>query len=243
MQPIQGPIRNEMQGTLAFFLPRPMITSEFRDVFALWLEGRRQFLEAGHGRVGALFHHGMDGRPLPGLSPYRFVADGHWGCIHALGKDAVALLRSIARCAAQAPLPACLSTPQWEDRNVGFVAGVPGTYEVTDLVVCQSARQFQCWSKAPEAEKLQHVQDLLKRGFERQLQLLKLDAPLPELQLQHVGQERTMPKLRHAVSKAYVRVACARFSLEASLHGHWAIGSLASRGFGSVYRQGSKERL
>jgi hypothetical protein len=229
-------ISNARQGSLGFYLPRPLGTGEFREACSLWVGEARSAAGISADDANGIFNHSADGRPRNHLSPYRFATDGNWGLVHALGDEAVGVLKKLADVAMSSPrLPALFATPQWEDRNVGVeLDGEQVSYWLPDMIVCRNAEQHARWNKSTRTEKAAHVQDLLDRGIRRQLELLGLQVELPQVSVVEIKRERAVPKLRKTPANAYVRVATTAFTMGARLHGHWAAGSLINRGYGSI---------
>ena len=229
-------ISNARQGSLGFFMPRPLATGEFRELCSLWVDEARQSAGLGTDLTNGIFNHATDGRPRNDLSPYRFATEGHWGFVHAVGDEAVAILKRLADVAmASNRLPATFAAPRWEDRNVGVVLdGEDVRYWLPQMIVCRNAEQHARWNKSSRAEKVAHVQDLLTRGINRQLDLLGLEVAMPEITVIEIKRERAVPKLRKAKANAYVRIASTAFTMNATLHGHWAAGALINRGYGVI---------
>lgn len=229
-------IANARQGSLQFFLPRPLTAAEFRETCSLWIDSVRQSAGLTAEQVNAIFNHDLSGRPSNHLSAYRFCTDGNWGFLHALGEDAMALLRRIADRATERST-ARISAPRWEDRNVGVVLQSPPIhYWAPEMVVCRNAEQHVRWQRASLADKRAHVLDLVTRSLARQLQMLQLDVEIPAIEITAIKHERAVPRLASSAlrANAYVRLAAVAFSLPANLHGHWAVGGLVNRGYGSV---------
>lgn len=230
-------IANAKQGSLGFFMPRKMTIGDFREACSLWIDGVRTAAGLSIEQVNCIFNHGGNGQPRNDLSPYRFGTDGDWGLVHALGDDAIAVVKRLADVAmAGSRLPAALAAPRWEDRNVGVMLdGEPMHYWIPEMIVCRDAEQYVRWMASTKNSKLAHVEDLLGRGLQRQVHLLGLQMELPRVEVTSIQRERVVPKLRAVRANALVRVASIGFTLPAALHGHWAAGALINRGFGAIY--------
>ncbi|SFF31107.1 hypothetical protein [Paracidovorax wautersii] len=231
-------IINSRQGILGFYMPRPMATGDFREACSLWLDEIKGVAELTDEQVNGIFNHSQDGRPRNALSPYRFSTDGNWGLLHAVGETATGIVRRVANVAVKNErLPAVLAAPRWEDRNVGIVsAPTPVLYEIPEMIVCRDATQHKLWARASRAQKLQHVQQLVRRGLARQLEMLGCDLDLAQPVVVRCERERAVPKLRRTSANAFVRVAAVAFELPVVLHGHWAAGALINRGFGAIHQ-------
>ncbi len=217
-------------------MPCPLATGEFREACSLWIEGARASAGLDLELTNGIFNHATDGRPRNDLSPYRFATEGNWGLVHAVGDDAVAVLKRLADVAVDgARLPAALAAPRWEDRNVGIVLdGECVRYWLPEMIVCRNAEQHARWNRSSRSEKTAHVKDLVHRGINRQLQLLGFEVSLPDVTVIEIKRERAVPKLRKAQANAFVRIASTAFTMDATLHGHWAAGALINRGYGAI---------
>lgn len=229
-------ITNARQGTLGFYMPRPLTTGDFREACSLWLDEAKGATGLSDAQISGIFNHEADGKSRNDLSPYRFATDGSWGLLHAIGDDATAVVRRVANTAIQAKrLPALLAAPRWEDRNVGIVeASQPVVYHVPEMIVCRNALQHNHWRRAARSQKVARVQDLLHRGIQRQMAMLGFQADVGMPQVVQCERERAVPLLRRTAANAFVRVAVVSFILPAALHGHWAVGALINRGFGAI---------
>jgi hypothetical protein len=64
--------------------------------------------------------------------------------------------------------------------------------------------------------------------------MLGFQVVLPDVTVMEIKRERAVPKLRKAQANAYVRIASTAFTMDATLHGHWAAGALINRGYGAI---------
>ncbi len=229
-------IMNREQGTLAIYLPRPMLVAEFRETFSLWID--ESHLPAGLTAVQAcaLFNHAEDGKPLNDLSPYRFQVDGNWGLVHAIGASACAVLRKFGQLAPDGPMSMGMAKAKFEERNVGcLLVDAPASYVIPEMVVCRNARQYARWRSAPCGDKRQYLQQCLQKALQRQADFLGITLQVQQPEIICFGQERTIPKVRRSPANAFLRVASVEFALPLVLHGHWAAGALINRGFGVIF--------
>lgn len=231
-----GIITNSRQGTLGFYMPRPLSTGDYREAFSLWLDEAKTAAGLTDDQASGIFNHTVDGKTRNDLSPYRFATDGSWGLLHAIGDEPTCVIRRVANAAMRAKrLPALLAAPRWEDRNVGIVQSSEAViYTVPEMIICRSAEQHERWKRAPRAQKHAHIQDLLQRGIRRQMTMLGFEADVGTPTVVQCDRERAIPKLRSTAANAFVRVAFVSFELPAVLHGHWAAGALINRGFGAI---------
>lgn len=230
-------ISNARQGSLGLFMPKPMATGEFRESCSLWIDEARIAAGLSLDLASGIFNHVADGRPRHDLSPFRFATEGNWGLVHAVGDEAVGILKRLADAATMgvARLPAAFAAPRWEDRNVGIVLdGTDVWYWLPEMIVCRNAEQHVRWNKSNTAEKSAHVQDLITRALKRQMNMLGFRLTLPVVSVREIKRERAIPKLRKVQANAYVRVASIAFTMSATLHGHWAAGALINRGYGAI---------
>ncbi len=231
-------IVSRSQGRLSFFLPQPCTSERFRDECSRWMcdDARLQSLDPV--QIRKIFHHDADRRPSNSLSPFRFEADAHWGHVYAIADNNTALLRQVADAFATTPLPTpWLGAPRWEETHVALEPQSRSiSYCIPQMVVCKNAEQHHLWKAADAQSKAKHVQDLVKRGIERQMALLTgSDSHLsvsPQVHL--ISHERAIPRVRHAQANAFARVACVAVDLPLRLDGHWAAGGLVSRGYGRI---------
>lgn len=233
-------IVSEKQGTLSFFLPRPYTSEEFRDACSRWMCHDERLQSFDPVQIKRLFHHDADKRPSDGLAPFRFDADTYWGHVYAIGDINTMLLEQIAKVLAKTPFPTpWMGAPKWIE---AVVAAAPDetviSYWMPQVVVCKNAEQHHIWKKADEHSRSTHVQDVIRRGIERQMTLLlpklshftSIDAP----DIRLIARERAVPRLHNRQANAYVRVASVAFQLPLRLDGHWAVGGLVSRGYGRI---------
>ena len=206
-------------------------------MMANWLLRPESALGLKRSDLQAVFHHQPDGRPAIGIPCHRFHCSANAGHIYAIGEDAVARIQRIASALLEsgAVVP-WLQAPILHTQDL-CISHAPQTlsYTTNDLVVCRDAEQFKRWSKSGEESRLLHVQDVLKRGFERQIEALGMAFQVPSPVVLSVSHERPVPKLtRHVSSKTFARVASVIFTLPVALAGHWVAGGLINRGYGRI---------
>lgn len=226
------------QGNLSFSLPRAQQPEEFREACSRWLCDESRLGALDQVKVRSLFNHDAVGRPANGLSPFRFDCEANWGHVYALGESSVALLADTAAALGRATFPTpWLGRPKWSESVVEATeTEALISYWMPQVIVCKNAEQHQAWKAAGSDDKKEHVQDVIKRGIERQITLLTGAAttfvPMPAVfQIQH---ERAIPRLRGAQANAFVRVAAVGFELALKLDGHWVAGGLVNRGYGRI---------
>lgn len=237
-------IASKQQGILSFFLLHPQGSDEFREVCSKWLcdDAWVQTLEPQ--QIKSVFHHQPDGRPGQGMAPFRFESEGHWGRVYALGDENAALLKKISMALAQAVFPTPWGgSPKWTETTVAATAKAkPLTYWMPQVVVCRNAEQHHMWKAASAQERSRHVEGVIRKGIERQLDLLQVHAAtVPPVEVQVIARERAVPRVRHSDANAFVRVASVGFSVPLQLDGHWAAGGLVNRGYGRILPMGSAE--
>lgn len=238
MPKVSQPVSNVWpQACLTFVLDRQVSTEEWRSNLSDWL--LRLEPQAGllSGDLPAVFHHQSDGKPATGTPLFRFHCTANTGRVYALGADAVHTVERVA-----AAISRSKAVRPWrnapmvltQDLSIAPAAQVL-SYAVNDLVICRDAEQYKRWSKSAVESRLTHVQDIVKRGLERQIQALGMVFEVPCPVVLNVSHERAIPKLSRQVSaKTFVRVASVVFTLPVDLRGHWVAGGLINRGYGHI---------
>lgn len=225
------------QACLSFVLERQVSTEEWRTLLASWLVRLEPGSGLEHRDLHAAFHHQSDGRPATGIACLRFHSSANTGRVYALGDEAVATVCRIAAAIAKSKVPGLwLQPPMLHMQEVSIApAGQAVTYSINDLVICRYAEQYKRWCNSSRDSRLLHVQDVVKRGLERQVDAMGMRFSVPSPQVLSVGHERAVPKLRRpGTTKAFVRLASVFFTLPVALDGHWVAGGLANRGYGRI---------
>ncbi|ADC73186.1 hypothetical protein TK90_2700 (plasmid) [Thioalkalivibrio sp. K90mix] len=184
-----------------------------------------------------IFHYGPDGKPLQGLSPFRFSSKSGDGdqtqlVLSAIGPQAVAMLRretwKITHLLSESkghPLADRTHTGYCELR----VAPRPETFLVNHMIAERHQRERGA-SSDPEV-----IRRKILAGLEAQCALL--GRPLPE------GVEEAIYDIRPSektfatpIAGGMVGVGPHEIEMDAALEikGPWHVGSLAARGFGRI---------
>jgi hypothetical protein len=182
--------------------------------------------------------------PRSGLSPFRFTSAcrGKLLDIVALGQQAIEQLLAKGHLIAIAVSQEFGMSP-CERREFGMcsidLGRTPSRYNIPRMIV-QKYQYGNKFSKAerehrsgdPSAILLDRVAQVIRRDLIRQGELMLVDIP-EEMQIGNV--ELTDLKPVKVVRGRYNLSASVRFSMSHKLRGRWAVGHLASRGYGRIY--------
>jgi hypothetical protein len=184
--------------------------------------------------------------PRSGLAPFRFTSArrGRSLDIIALGHKAVEQLlakgHQIAAAVSQE-----FATQSRDEREIGMcsihLSSRPNRYNIPRMVI--QKYQYESKFKAAEREHtagrpslilLDHVAKIIKRDLVRQAELMFVDIPqdieIANLELADLKPVKVVLG-RHNLS------AKVRFAMSHKLLGQWAVGHLASRGYGRIFSE------
>jgi hypothetical protein len=182
--------------------------------------------------------------PRSGLSPFRF-SSAHRGRsldIIALGQKAVEQLLTKGHHITTAVSQEFGSLPS-DGRELGMcsinLSPRPNRYYMPRMIIqkYQYENKFQAAEREhkggkPSAILLDHVAQIIRRDLVRQAELMLVDIPqemeIRNLELADLKPVKVVPG-RHNLS------ANVRFAMSHKLVGHWAVGHMASRGYGRIY--------
>jgi hypothetical protein len=182
--------------------------------------------------------------PRSGLSPFRFTSAcrGRSLDIVALGQQAIEQLLAKGHLIATA-VSQEFGTPPCDRREFGMcsidLGRTPTRYNIPRMIVQKyqyekkfSAAEREPRSGDPSAILLDRVAQVIRRDLTRQGELMLVDIP-EEIQIGNVELSDLKPV--KVVCGRYNLSASVRFSMSYKLRGRWAVGHLASRGYGRIY--------
>jgi hypothetical protein len=182
--------------------------------------------------------------PRSGLSPFRFTSArrGRSLDIIALGRTAVEQLLAKGHHIAAAVSRKFGTSPS-DEREIGMcsihLSSTPNPYNIPRMII----QKYQYESKFRAAERehtdgrpspilLDHVAKIIRRDLVRQAELMLVDIP-QEIEIGNLELADLQPVQvvlgRHNLS------ANVRFAMSHKLLGQWAVGHLASRGYGRIF--------
>jgi hypothetical protein len=181
--------------------------------------------------------------PRSGLAPFRYLSTrrGRSLDIIALGQEAVELLLAKGHIISNA-LAREFDTLPSEGRQIGVcsieLSRTIARYRIPRLII--QKHQYEERYRAAEKEHKEgrasailcdRVRQVIKRDLIRQAELMAIDIP-EELQICGVSIEDLKPvKVVQGRCNLSARVI---FMMSYKLEGHWAVGHLASRGYGRI---------
>jgi hypothetical protein len=184
--------------------------------------------------------------PRPGLSPFRFSSArrGHGLEIVALGSQAISALLENGHLLSKAVAGHFQQNQILEQRQLGQCEIAPSPrlvrYFVCRMIVQKDHYETRFKSEeqahrtgTPSQFLLTHVAGLIERDLIRQAELMFLDVP-EDLRVSDVELANFKP--HKLVTKRSCLSAQVAFTLNYTLKGPWAVGHLASRGFGVITR-------
>jgi hypothetical protein len=182
--------------------------------------------------------------PRSGLSPFRFTSAcrGRSLDIVVLGQQAIEQLLAKGHLIATA-VSQEFGTPLCDRREFGMcsidLGRTPTRYNIPRMIVQKyqydkkfSAAEREHRSGDPSAILLDRVAQVIMRDLTRQGELMLVDIP-EEIQIGNVELADFKPV--KVVCGRYNLSARVRFSMSHKLRGRWAVGHLASRGYGRIY--------
>jgi len=182
--------------------------------------------------------------PRSGLSPFRFTSArrGRFLDIIALGQQAVGQLLAKGHHIATA-ISREFGSSAIDGRELGMcsmtLSPTPNRYNISRMII----QKYQYENKFKAAEKehkggqssailLDHVAQVIRRDLIRQAELMVVDVP-EEIQIGNIELADLKPVKvvlgRHNLS------ANVKFAMSHKLAGQWAVGHLASRGYGQIH--------
>jgi len=225
------------QACLRYWLYRQSSTDEWRTMLSDWLLQLTPLQGLEVADLNALFHHQVDGKPAIGVPCFRFHSAANTGRIYAIGDDAVDRMYRIAKVIGKLESPGLwLHPPELVTENVNITLSEKVVrYNTNDLVICRDAEQYKRWGNSSQKSRFLHVQDIIKRGLQRQVDALGMSFEVPSPAVLSVSHERAVHKLKHpSHTKVLVRLASVVFTLPVVLDGHWVAGGLINRGYGLI---------
>lgn len=188
--------------------------------------------------------------PRSGLSPFRFTSThrGRSLDIVALGQQAIEQLLAKGHFISTA-VSQEFGTSLGDGREMGIcsidLGRTPTRYNIPRMIV----QKYQYEEKFSAAEKehksgksssilCDHVAQVILRDLVRQAELMLVDIP-EEIQIGNVELADLKPV--KVVRGRYNLSARVQFSMSHKLAGQWAVGHLASRGYGRIYPVDSKQ--
>jgi hypothetical protein len=181
--------------------------------------------------------------PRSGLSPFRYSSarGGRSLDIIALGQDAVELLLAKGHIISTA-LAREFGTLPSDGREIGVcsieLSRTLLRYRISRMII-QKYGYDEKYRAAEKEQKTGHpssilrerVSEVIKRDLIRQAELMAIDIP-EELEIGDVNIEDLRPV--KVVEHRYNLSGRIRFTMGYKLEGHWAVGHLASRGYGRI---------
>jgi len=181
--------------------------------------------------------------PRSGLAPFRFMTArrGKSLDIIALGQSAIEQIMTKGHLLSTA-LAELFGATIREQREIGMcsvdLGRTPIRYRIPRMVI----QKYQYEEKFREAERdhkngkpsailCDHVAQVISRDLVRQAELMAIDIP-EEIQIGNIELDNLKPV--KVVSGRYNLSAAVQFSMSHKLTGQWAVGHLASRGYGRV---------
>ena len=188
--------------------------------------------------------------PRSGLSPFRFTSArrGRSLEIIALGQQPIEQLMAKGHFISTAVSQEFGTSPR-DGREIGMcsidLGRTPTRYKIPRMIVQKyqyeekfSAAEREHKSGKPSAILRDHVAQVIRRDLVRQAELMLVDMP-EEIQIGNLELADLKPvkvvRGRHNLS------ASVQFSMSHKLGGPWAVGHLASRGYGRIYPAYSKQ--
>ena len=181
--------------------------------------------------------------PRSGLAPFRYTTArrGRALDIIALGQPAIEQLLAKGHLISTA-LAKEFGISPCDGREIGIcsvdLAQTPTRYRIPRMVIQKhqyeekfSAAEREHKRGKPSAILRDHVAQVINRDLVRQAELMAVDIP-EEIQIGNVELDDLKPV--KVVPGRYNLSATVRFSMTHKLSGQWAVGHLASRGYGRI---------
>lgn len=193
-----------------------------------------------------IFHYGDDGFPLSGLPLVRFGMARNAIRITGIAEQGAAVVRDHARVLTRI-LSEHFGRPLREELRSSEVAITSGRwrrYRAYSLATTIRPDKYQHFAALDDARKKAFLADLIRRGINRQVEMLALPfSGELDITVHDVG--RSVPVFLKDNTKSggkiyYDTARYVDFSMPVKLEGHWAVGHHIARGHGQV-RQAARD--
>jgi hypothetical protein len=167
---------------------------------------------------------------------FRFRGGRGFFAIIAIGKDSVQLVESILRRRVAEALDRPIRTEALTTQVAIGRSERMRFYRAHEMVFARKARAMKTIFRADEAERHRYLQKTIIRDIGVQAEKLLLDVPAGSMpfQLIDVGPRSAVPLNKPGMNLHCGSVKYVDFMTTLDLKGHWAVGGLQNRGYGSI---------